>query len=720
MHNNLSTQLVLIGAGHANVQVLEKLCMNKYLGLHTILINDGIKAVYSGMTPGFIQKQYSQEEISINLQRLCLNAGVTFINDRVIGLDAENQIITLRKSPKIEYEYLSINCGSISKTSDIEVKDLKNTILAKPISNLVEKIKYLDELIDKSKSKLTISIIGAGVAAFELAFSLNERYKDKVTIKIIGSSILKEANINNFTRRLLIKSCQNNIEVIQSSIKRINIGNLETIDGQGIISNFNIICSGADTENWLKAANFELSQSNFLIANQNLLSSTYDNIFLSGDLVNIKNFLRPKSGVIAVRQGEILKENIFLKIQKKPLRKIFPQKNWLYLITTKKKTAVLNYYFLSFQGGWCWLLKNWIDKKFMKRFIFDNPNMKEKKQFNLVKELSNKKDVMHCQGCGSKVSKNNLVEYLNSLDASSDLPDSSFVDLKTEKIIQTIDLIKHFSSFSPFEFGRISYFHSQNDILAGGGKVHSLSISIGIPFSANKVEKFFLRHFIEGIKQEAASDNAFIAAGHSYQTEEPATTITMNGITDNVLSKSGAKIEDLIYLSKPLGIGYLLAANYKNTKLLNSQDLEKLFFWLSMSNKKAANIALANNCKVMTDISGFGLASHLGDICLGSKLGAELTLSEEILMNKNIEILKHFKSTGFDNNFNAAKENVVISKNNNFENILYDPQTNGPMLMLINPDQRLNFEKQFSQECGYNPFLLGRFTKLKNKIIKCN
>ena len=316
MHNNLSTQLVLIGAGHANVQVLEKLCMNKYLGLHTILINDGIKAVYSGMTPGFIQKQYSQEEISINLQRLCLNAGVTFINDRVIGLDAENQIITLRKSPKIEYEYLSINCGSISKTSDIEVKDLKNTILAKPISNLVEKIKYLDELIDKSKSKLTISIIGAGVAAFELAFSLNERYKDKVTIKIIGSSILKEANINNFTRRLLIKSCQNNIEVIQSSIKRINIGNLETIDGQGIISNFNIICSGADTENWLKAANFELSQSNFLIANQNLLSSTYDNIFLSGDLVNIKNFLRPKSGVIAVRQGEILKENIFLKIQK--------------------------------------------------------------------------------------------------------------------------------------------------------------------------------------------------------------------------------------------------------------------------------------------------------------------------------------------------------------------------------------------------------------------
>ena len=712
--------MVLIGAGHANVQVLKKLCMHKYLGLHAILINDGINAVYSGMTPGFIQRQYTKEEISINLQRLCLNAGVTFINDRVTGLDAENQTITLRRSPKIEYDYLSINCGSISKSSDTEIKDSKNTISAKPITALVGKIKYLDELVENSQSKLAILIIGAGIAAFELALSLNQRYDNRALIKIVGSSILEEANINNSTRRKLIQSCHNKIEVIQSRIKAINTGDLETVDGQQIVSNFNIICTGADTENWLKAANFELSKSNFLIANQNLLSTKYDNVFLSGDLVDIKNFLRPKSGVMAVRQGEILKENIFLKIQNKPLKKIFPQKNWLYLVTTKKKTAVLNYYFLSFQGGWCWLLKNWIDKRFMKRFIFDDPNMKEKKQFNLVKEVLNKKDVMFCQGCGSKVSKNNLVEYLNSFNASSDLPDSSFVDLKTEKIIQTIDLIKHFSSFSPFEFGRISYFHSQNDILAGGGKVHSLSISVGIPFSKNKVERFFLSHFIEGIKQEATSDNAIIVAGHSYQTEEPATTITMNGIANTALSKSNAKIDDLIYLSKPLGTGYLLAANYKNTKLISSSDLEKLNFWLATSNKKAVNIALANNCKVMTDVSGFGLASHLGDICQGSRLGADLILSEEILINKSLELLNFFKSTGFENNYHAMKKHVVISNNNNFENILYDPQTNGPMLMLINPDQRLDFEKQFFQECGYNPFLLGNLTELKNKIIKCN
>jgi len=84
-------QLVLIGGGHANVQVLRKLCMSEYMGLNIILISEDYKAIYSGMTPGYIKKFYSLEDISIDLQRLCFNAGATFIKDVVINLDTQNQ-----------------------------------------------------------------------------------------------------------------------------------------------------------------------------------------------------------------------------------------------------------------------------------------------------------------------------------------------------------------------------------------------------------------------------------------------------------------------------------------------------------------------------------------------------------------------------------------------------------------------------------------------------
>ena len=191
----------------------------------------------------------------------------------------------------------------------------------------------------------------------------------------------------------------------------------------------------------------------------------------------------------------------------------------------------------------------------------------------------------------------------------------------------------------------------------------------------------------------------------------------MNGSLTSMLSKSCAKIDDLIYLSKPLGTGYLMAANYQNCKILESQELEQLMFWLSLSNKRAAVVALENNCITMTDISGFGLASHLGDICIGSNVSAELNLTKEILINKTLKILKDFKSTGFDSNKNAMSKYISMSNKNNFENILYDPQTNGAMLMVINPDNKINFEKIFFKECGYKPLLIGKFKKYKNFYI---
>ncbi len=111
IENNFTKQLILIGGGHANVQVLKKLCMNSIKGLNTILISEYFEATYSGMTPGFIHEEFSRKEISIDLQRLCFNAGATFIKDKVIKLDTNNKELQLQNSPPINYDLLSINTG---------------------------------------------------------------------------------------------------------------------------------------------------------------------------------------------------------------------------------------------------------------------------------------------------------------------------------------------------------------------------------------------------------------------------------------------------------------------------------------------------------------------------------------------------------------------------------------------------------------------------------
>ena len=79
--NHLIKQLVLIGGGHANVQILKKFCMSRIKGLHTILISEHFEATYSGMTPGYIHRDFSIEEISIDLQRLSFNACLLYTSD---------------------------------------------------------------------------------------------------------------------------------------------------------------------------------------------------------------------------------------------------------------------------------------------------------------------------------------------------------------------------------------------------------------------------------------------------------------------------------------------------------------------------------------------------------------------------------------------------------------------------------------------------------------
>jgi len=711
--NNFTKQLVLIGGGHANVQVLRKLCMNTLKGLHTILINENFEATYSGMTPGFIHKDFSKKEISIDLQRLCFNAGATFIRDKVVKIETNYQKLELQNLPPIHYDLLSINTGSISNTKGIKIEDSSKCFFVKPISLLVKNLSKIDQIIKNKKSK--IAIIGGGVASYELAFSLSRRHQNNLEISIVGKNILNEKNLNKNTKKH-IKEISNHLGIkeLVGEVISISETHLTLKNGDILKCDLSLLSSGADIETWLLNSNLDKDKNGFISVDNNLLSTNDKSVFVTGDACSIENKFRPKSGVMAVRQGEILKENIFLKLTGRSLVKFKPQKNWLYLVGTYENHALLNYFFLSFHGRWCWKLKEWIDRGFINKFKFTNNMSITKKNI----ELEKSKDVkMYCQGCGSKVSKNTLVNFLNEENSNPDLSDASIINTNSSNILQSIDHIKLFTSLNPFDFGIISYLHSQNDILSSGGSVKTISVSQALPFSEGIIENFYMEYFMKGIKSETFKDNSIIVSGHSYKSKEPGITITMNGVFEKQISKNQGQENDLIYLSKPLGTGYLLAAYFNNSDFLSSIDFQNLIGWLKKGNSMASYISKSFKSNITTDISGFGLASHLLDICKSSKLSAEIKLNEEILINKNIEILEKFKSTGFDNNYSSSVNEILISDSNKLKNILYDPQTNGPLLLSIHKKDQVEFEKKFQLELGFNPILLGEFKKSGDKLI---
>ena len=713
--------LVLVGAGHANIQVLKKLTMKNYEGLQIITINNGYTSLYSGMTPGLIENYYVLEDASINLAKLCKNAGSVFINDEVIKLDEKKNIIYLKKHPPIKYNLLSLNIGCQSKINDLEISKEAEIIKVKPISNLVNKINSIEKLILKEKV-ISCSIIGGGIGGIEIAFALQSRYQNSIKLNLFADQNNIEKNINSRTyKKLIALLSYKNINFVNSRIKNIKENHVEDEEGKKFPTRISIISTGAMSLPWIIDSGLSLDESGFINVNSFLQSESHKNIFATGDIASLNYQIRAKSGVMAVRQGEKLKENLFRFLLNKDPIHFKPQSSWLCLIGTGGKNALLNWGQFTIHGKLIWQLKELIDRKFVEKFSFENPmnNLKDIIKLPLSDKIINQINLkMRCEGCGSKLSKDDLSDYLhntNSLNAEV-LSDAATIHITSNKFTQSIDHIKYFAEMNPYNFGRIAYLHSQNDILSAGSEVNSFSVSLGLPYNENEAQKYFLEYFMQGINSESEIDKSIFASGHTYTSEEPGITINMNGIKILDTFKNQAVEGDLIYLTKPLGIGFLMAAFNHNSINLTARVYEKIINNMLISNKSAFAIAKKYNAKPLTDISGFGLGSHLIDICKSSNLSASLKLNREIVIDGCLEDLKLYKSSAYeDNRNNAISEIEILDDNNkeihNISKILFDPQTSGPLLISLNQDLKQKFEIEFEKIYDFKPILIGYLQK---------
>jgi selenide,water dikinase len=725
-----SQVLVLIGAGHSNIQVLKHLTMRKYEGLQTILINNGYSSLYSGMMPGLIENYYKFEDVSIDIPKLCKNSETIFINDEVVKLDEKKNYIYFKNHPPIKYNVLSLNVGSRSKTDKLNISKDAKIIKVKPISDLHNQIILIEDLIRKEKF-ISCSIIGGGVAGIEIAFALNSRFKNNIKLTVFSNQKYLENSINPQSLKKILKLLdERNINFINSEILSVQDKYIEDKNKNKYPTNISFISTGAMSLSWVVNSSLNLDQDGFIKVNHHLQSENYKNIFATGDIASLNYAKRPKSGVMAVRQGEQLKKNIFKFLLGKNLSAFKPQSHWLYLIGTGNQSAVLNWRNISINGNLVWKLKEFIDRRFIKKFSFNGPMTNSKKKIRLPLSIKVQNQInlkMRCEGCGSKLSKNNLLSYLNHSNSKNleILSDSASISLSDKELIQSIDHIKYFSDMDPYVFGRIAYLHSQNDILSSGSKVNSFSVSLGLPHHEDLAQKFYLEFFMQGIIHESNIDKSLLASGHTYTSDEPGITLNMNGTKILDTSKDQAKENDLIYLTKPLGVGFLMSAFVNNAKGVSTSIYEKVLDNMLISNKKAYEISKNFNGKTLTDISGFGLAAHLIDICLNSNLTANLILNKKIIIAECLSELKLFQSSAYEDNRESSIHHIkMMSEKNldisNLSKILFDPQTSGPLLISINNNQKEEFENEFETYYSFRPLLIGKFQTKKEFAIEIN
>jgi len=313
----------------------------------------------------------------------------------------------------------------------------------------------------------------------------------------------------------------------------------------------------------------------------------------------------------------------------------------------------------------------------------------------------------HGGGCGCKIAPAVLTEILASTPVRG-LPEALMVGTETaddaavyklndsQALIATTDFFTPIVD-DPYDFGRIAATNAISDIYAMGGKpIFALAV-VGMPLE--KLPISVIGKILQGGESVCAQAGIPIAGGHSIDVLESIYGLVAMGLAhpDHIKRNSSARAGDRLILGKPIGVGILSAALKKGK--LSDAGYATMVDWTTRLNTPGATLATMPEVHAMTDVTGFGLAGHLLEICRGSKLTAQLRWETIPLVAEALELVKQGIATGAsERNWKGYGRDVELPAGAPewMQKLVTDPQTSGGLLVACEPKAEAAVLAQFA------------------------
>lgn len=334
----------------------------------------------------------------------------------------------------------------------------------------------------------------------------------------------------------------------------------------------------------------------------------------------------------------------------------------------------------------------------------------------------------HGAGCGCKIAPTVLDEILkNSLalpnQASLLVGNHSKDDAAVYDLGNGTAFISTTDFFTPivddaYDFGRIAAANAISDVYAMGGKPLMAIAILGWPVET--LPAHVAQKIIEGGRVVCQEAGISLAGGHSIDSPEPFFGLAVSGIIpiEHLKRNNTAKEGDLLFLTKPLGIGILSTAQKRG--LLKEEHLPVMIDQMTALNKAGEALGKIKGVTAMTDVTGFGLLGHLVEMAEGSGLSATLYYNQlPFVPGVKEYIAQRIFPDATSRNWNAYSGKVGFEKAVNVMEaftLLPDPQTNGGLLVSVSEDQLKDVLDCF-QSFGFNLSPIGKMTGFAEKRI---
>lgn len=366
----MTKTLILAGGGHAHMHCLANLEKFVQKGFDVTVIGPSPCHYYSGMGPGMLGQTYRPEEIRFATRHVVEKKGATFIQGKVVRINATARTVILESGKTVTYDVLSCNLGSQVPKQMIR-GDMKDIYPVKPIKRLSDAQKQI--LAVAGEKKITIGIIGGGPSAIEIAGNAwRLTQKSGITpadIKILTNSPLM-ANHSKAVQRMARFSLEKRgIRIKETSrVQKIETGCVTEASGKTHALDIVFVAIGVTPSPVFTASGIITGPDGGLRVNQFLQSTDFPDIFGGGDCIYFQDDPLDKVGVYAVRQNPILYHNLMAYLEGKNPRPFHSGGGYLEIFNLGDGTGIFHKGPVRFNGRLAFAIKDHIDRKFMKKF----------------------------------------------------------------------------------------------------------------------------------------------------------------------------------------------------------------------------------------------------------------------------------------------------------------------------------------------------------------
>ena len=672
--------VVLLGGGHANVQVLKRFGMRPEPGLRLTIVAREPHSPYTGMLPGYVAGAYDWDDIHIDLAKLARFANARFIAAEASGIDAAQRRILFPDRPPLRYDVLSINTGGVPG-------ERFASGFVTPVKPIGRFLPVWRELTAGGAPPGRLGIVGAGPGGVELALAINHRYPGTRCTLLDSDEEILRGMAAKARRRLQDALKDRGISLVTGA--RVT----ETLEGQLIAGDTSIgvdhalWTTGVEAPPWFAESGIDTDAAGFVAINEYLQSTSHPEIFAAGDVSHSADQPRPKSGVYAVRQGPFLAENLRRFTTGRRMRRFRAQRHAMAIVGLGVGDAVASRGKYHASGAWVWFVKRWIDRRFMRKFN-KLPEMLEEIPKVAAELGGDLPATMRCGGCGAKLGAGSLNAVLDRLEvavSTSTLSgigeDAAVVQVGADTLAMSCDGFRAMID-DPYRFGRVSAHHALNDLFAmGAAPKFALAIAT-VPLMADRMMEDDLFQMMAGALDVFTAHGVDLVGGHSAEGAELGLSFSVTGtLAGEPLAKGGLSSGEKLVLTSAIGTGTLLAgAMLGRTR---AEHLLAAIDHMDSSNARAAEILREYGARGCTDVTGFGLAGHLSEMTRASGTGATVRANHVPTLPGALEMIESGIESSLQANNDQALEDYQIrggAPGTPALRLLADPQTSGGLL----------------------------------------